>query len=177
MKKILVVLLSSFALFSLISCNDTDSPEISSLEPVVSNTTSITPDETSSLEVSDAEEDFLESTSFSPETSSVEETQTSSFETSSSSAERTYDSRGDNSSSQKYYHVTFQNYDGTVLYEVDVLEDETAVYQGETPKRSSDGVYNYSFYGWDKELANINSDTTIVATYRATEIEWGTIHW
>ena len=126
--------------------------------------------------VRSADEDFLESTSSSPETSSVEEI-TSSFETSSSSAERTYDSRGDNSTTQKYYHVTFQNYDGTVLYEVDVLEGDTAVYQGQTPKRSSDGVYNYSFCGWDKALTNISSDMTIVATYGVTEIEWGTIHW
>ena len=90
---------------------------------------------------------------------------------------RTYDSRGDNSSSQIYYHVTFQNYDGTVLYEVDVLEGDTAVYQGQTPKKPADDDYTYSFNGWDKTLTNIGCNITAVATYEATLIEWGPIHW
>ena len=91
---------------------------------------------------------------------------------------RTYDSRGDNSTSQIYYHVTFQNYDGTVLYEVDVLEGDTAVYQGQTPKKPADeeNSYTYTFNGWDKALTNIMHDLIVMATYSSTKINWGPGH-
>ena len=66
-----------------------------------------------------------------------------------------------------------------MLYEVDVLEGDTAVYQGQTPKRAADeeNDYTYSFSGWDKVLTNITSDLIVVATYSSTKINWGPGHW
>ena len=106
---------------------------------------------------------------------------------------RTYDSRGEENTTSSsdtsvtssveetpvYYHVIFQNYDGTKLYEVDVLEGDTAVYQGQTPKKPADeeNDYTYSFSGWDKVLTNITSDLIVVATYSSTKINWGPGHW
>ena len=46
-----------------------------------------------------------------------------------------------------YYHVTFLNYDETLLYEVDVLEGHEAVYSGETPTKAEDDEFTYTFKG------------------------------
>ena len=76
-----------------------------------------------------------------------------------------------------YYHVEFVNYNGSLLYEVDVLEGEEAIYVGNTPKRPSDDDYTYEFIGWDKDLLSIEADTVATATYKANKIDWGTIIW
>ena len=76
-----------------------------------------------------------------------------------------------------YYHVEFVNYNGSLLYEVDVLEGEEAIYVGDIPTRPSDDVYRYEFNGWDKDLKAIDSDITIMATYKSIEIDWGSLIW
>ena len=75
------------------------------------------------------------------------------------------------------YHVEFVNYNGSLLYEVDVLEGEEAIYVGDAPKRPSDDDYTYEFIGWDKDLLSIEADTVATATYKANKIDWGTIIW
>lgn len=69
----------------------------------------------------------------------------------------------------KAYTVTFENYDGTVLYTVKVPEGGTAVYPGGTPYRSStssdDYHYTYTFTGWSGSLTNIHSNTTVTAQF------------
>ena len=77
-----------------------------------------------------------------------------------------------------YYHVTFVNYDESVLYEAEVEKGNEAIYRGETPTKEEDDEFTYEFDGWDKELTNIQSDTTFVATFKPVAKEnWGSIHW
>lgn len=87
---------------------------------------------------------------------------------------------GDVSSSSNkedtYYHVTFVNYDESVLYEVDVLEGNKALYSGETPTKEEDDEFTYEFIGWDQNLESISSDVTTVAQFKANAKEnWGHI--
>ena len=79
---------------------------------------------------------------------------------------------------ETYYHVTFVNYDDSVLYEVDVLKGETAEYKGETPVKPEDDEFTYEFDGWDKELTNIQSEVVAVAQYKFVAKEnWSPIIW
>ena len=79
---------------------------------------------------------------------------------------------------ETYYHVTFVNYDDSLLYEVDVKEGETATYVGETPTKPEDDEFTYEFSGWDKDLDNILSDLTTKAMYDAISKEgWSSIIW
>lgn len=60
----------------------------------------------------------------------------------------------------KQYHVTFKDYDGTVLVERTVKEGTTAALP-ETPERTG-----YTFTGWDKPNTNITENTVITAMYQ-----------
>ena len=68
------------------------------------------------------------------------------------------------------YTVTFENYDGTVLYTESVERGGTAhdpVLTGliETPTKPSSVEYVYTFYGWSSAITNILQNTTVTATY------------
>lgn len=77
-----------------------------------------------------------------------------------------------------YYHVTFVNYDDSVLYEVEVREGREAIYQGETPTKPDDDEFKYEFEGWDKDLTSINAEVTAKATFKYIAKEpWGPIIW
>lgn len=77
-----------------------------------------------------------------------------------------------------YYHVTFKNYDETILEEKDVLSGEEAVYEGKTPTKEEDDEFTYEFDGWDKELTSIVSDLVTIAQFKAvSKIDWGPIIW
>lgn len=77
-----------------------------------------------------------------------------------------------------YYHVVFQNYDETILEEIDVLEGKEASYSGEDPTREEDDEFTYEFIGWDQDLKSITSDVTAIAQYKATAKQnWGPINW
>ena len=76
--------------------------------------------------------------------------------------------------------MVFQNYDETVLLEIDVLEGNEAVYSGETPTKPEDDEFTYEFEKWDQEdnLKAVTSDVTTKAVYKATAKEnWGPIIW
>ena len=76
------------------------------------------------------------------------------------------------------YHVTFVNYDDSVLYEVDVIKKQAAVYSGETPTKPEDDEFTYEFDGWDQDLSHIFSDVTAKAKYKCKAKEgWGPIIW
>ena len=149
MKKTIKALFGFFALFSLIACGGDKSPsksEVSSssnsiVESSISSSQeeiSSSYEEVTSISSNNADEDWsiIESSS-SAEVSSVIESssigQSSSSDSQSSSLEGTY------------YHVTFVNYDDSVLYEIDVLEGEEATYVGDEPTRPDDDEFTYTF--------------------------------
>lgn len=70
--------------------------------------------------------------------------------------------------SVKKFVVTFQNYDGSFLYQTNVKSGGTATYKAEPPVRKSDSTSQYAFTGWDKPLENITADTVITAQYKKT---------
>ena len=71
---------------------------------------------------------------------------------------------------KKTYQVKWLNYDGTTL-EIDyqVAEGSTPSYDSETPHKNSDGVYDYTFLGWDKEITPIYNDMIYTATFKGVE--------
>ena len=164
MKKQLSLLFSIVAIFSLISCNNQQPSkhESSKKESFVETTSEVT---SSSTNTTTSEDTSISSGS----SSNTQQSDSSDSSTTSSSNEQ----------NETYYHVVFVNYDETtVLYETDVLKGITATYSGETPTKEEDDEFTYEFDGWDKELTNIQSDTTFIAQYKATAKEnWGPIHW
>ena len=69
-----------------------------------------------------------------------------------------------------FYQVVWVNEDNTIL-EVDtkVKEGDIPHYDGQTPTKLSDEVYDYEFNGWDKELTPVVKDIVYYATYDAIE--------
>ena len=153
---------------NVISSNSSSSTE----KPSSSSTSSVVPSSSASS-VSSSE---------APSSSSSQVSSSSSEQSSSSSSSSPSSSSEEPSSvpTPTYYHVVFQNYDETVLLEIDVLEGNEAVYSGETPTKPEDDEFTYEFEKWDQEdnLKAVTSDVTTKAVFTATAKEnWGPIHW
>lgn len=67
------------------------------------------------------------------------------------------------------YTCTFVNYDGTELYTTKVPYGGTAKYIGDTPTRTGDYYAGYEFVGWDKELFDVQEDTTFIAQFKRVD--------
>ena len=65
----------------------------------------------------------------------------------------------------KSYTVTFVDGDGNVLYIAQTLQNDSAIYIGNTPTKTSTKQYNYEWVGWDRPLKPITSDCTLTATF------------
>ena len=74
------------------------------------------------------------------------------------------------------YHIIFQNYDGTTLYEVDVAEGEIPVYEGATPEKPATAEYSYTFTGWTPDVVAATCDATYTAVFSAS-VNTYTITW
>ena len=193
MKKSFKLLFGSFVLFSLIACggqttrSEDSQPESSVLEsilPLSSNEESIKPSSSGNV-ISSISSSSTEKPSSSSVVPSNSSSQVSSSQEQSGSNPSSYPSSSSEEPSSSvptptYYHVVFQNYDETVLLEIDVLEGNEAVYSGETPTKPEDDEFTYEFEKWDQEdnLKVITSDVTTKAVYKATAKEnWGPIIW
>lgn len=199
MKKSFKLLFGSFVIFSLIACGtQTAKSESGKQESSVQESTtphsseeSIKPSSISSSSnvVSSDSSSSTEKPSSSsvssvvPSSSSIHVSSSSQEQSSSipvSSASSTSEEPSSSVPTPTYYHVVFQNYDETVLLEIDVLEGNEAVYSGETPTKPEDDEFTYEFEKWDQEdnLKVITSDVTTKAVYKATAKEnWGPIIW
>ncbi len=77
----------------------------------------------------------------------------------------TIDSRKPNS--DKFFTVTWANYDGTILSTKKVASGSTPTFDGDAPKKPSDSQYSYTFSGWLPAIGKIYQDTTYVAQYES----------
>lgn len=64
----------------------------------------------------------------------------------------------------RYYTVTFNNWDGTLLTTQKVEYGSSAYYYG-TPTRQSTNTTNYTFTGWDVDITNVKSNITATAQF------------
>lgn len=69
------------------------------------------------------------------------------------------------------FNVTFQDEDGTVLQSGQVAAGAVPTAPA-APTKASDGVYTYTFAGWDKELTACTADTVYTATYTPNKINY-----
>ena len=68
----------------------------------------------------------------------------------------------------KEYTIRFLNDDGTELQNTKVPYGTMPEYVGETPNKTADAQFTYSFKGWDPELEMVTGDATYTAKYDKT---------
>lgn len=87
-----------------------------------------------------------------------------------------------------YFRVEFQNHDSSFLYSNYLIEGSytlSEIYNGQTPTRPEDEIYEYTFSGWEKDnekltvnsVINVNSDVTLKAFYSKKEIVYYTVQF
>ncbi|MCF0229017.1 MAG: hypothetical protein HUJ76_04915, partial [Parasporobacterium sp.] len=69
------------------------------------------------------------------------------------------------------YNINWMDWDGTLLQTAQVNEGDVPDYSGDTPYRSEDDSYTYSFTGWSPEPSQAYSDAEYTAVYEATPKE------
>ncbi len=82
-----------------------------------------------------------------------------------------------NKISYSNYTITFKDYDGTVLQESQVKEGTIPTYNKSNPVRQSDGNYKYAFSCWNPQLGAVTGDTTYIAQYTKTPLEYYTVQF
>ena len=88
----------------------------------------------------------------------------------------TYVAQFDEEYEYRYYTVTWQNYDGTVLEkDENVREGTTPTYDGEIPTRATDDEYEYTFSGWSPSMSAVHDD--IIYTAQFTKKRVYTVTW
>lgn len=73
---------------------------------------------------------------------------------------------------ESYFTIVWCNYDGSIL-EIDnnIKEGTIPSYDGNTPEREKDEVYDYEFKSWDKEIKPVSRNETYTATYDSIKRE------
>ena len=69
----------------------------------------------------------------------------------------------------KKFSIVWKNYDGTVLKTDRVETDDEPVYNGETPIKNSDSLYNYEFDGWFPEIKIATENAEYTARFKTVE--------
>ena len=77
----------------------------------------------------------------------------------------------------KYYTITWQNYDGSVLEtDSDVKEGLMPTYDSATPTKESDAEFSYEFSGWSPEISLVTGDVIYVAQFNSIKNKY-TVTW
>ncbi len=63
--------------------------------------------------------------------------------------------------------VTFQDDQGTVYQQEELVYGSYPVYKGAEPQKAPDSVYEYTFAGWDKQISIVSGDTVYTAKFNA----------
>ena len=66
------------------------------------------------------------------------------------------------------YEIKFVNYNGDVLQKSNVAYGETPEYNGETPTKTADAQYTYTFSGWSPAIATVTGAATYTAQFSST---------
>ena len=78
--------------------------------------------------------------------------------------------------SPREYTISWQKWDGTELFTTNVPYGSTPVYLGATPTQPSTAQYDYTFFGWDREIEPVTEATTYRAMFtgvlRSYDITW-----
>jgi len=71
---------------------------------------------------------------------------------------------------QEKYTIIFENEDGTELQRIDLEAGETPVYTGETPTKTADADYTYTFVGWTPDIEEVTESKTYTAVFDAIPV-------
>jgi len=73
---------------------------------------------------------------------------------------------------KRMYKIDWLNYDGSLLQTSNEFYGTLPSYEGETPLRSSDSEYNYTFSNFTPQIEKVSDDATYIAKYdRALKLE------
>jgi len=64
------------------------------------------------------------------------------------------------------HHVSFYNYDASLIKTIEVDDGKDAVYDGEEPQKPSDFCSDYSFAGWSVSLSHVTKDLLADALFK-----------
>lgn len=62
-------------------------------------------------------------------------------------------------------YVNFYNYDGTLLWQTPYHKNMVLTYEGETPTKEKDNIYEYIFSGWNHSLNEVSTYRNFYAQY------------
>ena len=69
------------------------------------------------------------------------------------------------------FTVTWKNGDDVIKTDENVPYGTVPTYEGDTPTKSPDGQYTYSFSGWSPEISAVKDNAVYTAVYDKTKIE------